>query len=267
MAKVLIQNDEQTIGVVFEDVGSGPPLVLLHGFPFNRSLWSGQIDALKNDCRVIAPDLRGHGETEVTHGTVTMETMAQDVAHLLDYLQIEKVTVGGLSMGGYVTLAFARLFPDRVQALILADTRAQADTEDAKQNRKVQSEKALAEGMKPIAEGMLPKLVTPNTMANRPEVVNLVQEMMLNTPAKGAAAALLGMGGRQDHREFLAEIKVPTLIIVGREDPITPLADSELMHQKIAGSRLEVIDDASHVSNLEQAEHFNRALLSFIKKG
>ena len=264
MAKVLVQNDDQTVGLAYDDVGSGLPIVLLHGFPFNRSLWRGQLKALSDKHRVIAPDLRGHGESEVTVGTVTMEMMAQDVATLLDYLQIDAVTLGGLSMGGYVALAFTRLFPDRVSALILADTRAQADTEEAKQNRKVQAEKALAEGMKPIADGMLPKLVTPDTLANRPEVVAHVQEMMMTTPPQGAAAALLGMAERQDHREFLSQIKVPTLVVVGREDPITPLADSELMHKKIAGSHLKVIDRAAHVSNLEQPTKFNNALLAFL---
>jgi 3-oxoadipate enol-lactonase len=239
---------------------------LLHGFPFNRSLWKPQIEALKSNYRVIVPDLRGHGETTVTAGTVTMEVMAQDVSSLMDSLEIESATVGGLSMGGYVALAFARLFPDRVNALVLADTRAQADTEEGKQNRSVQAEKALTEGMKPIVEAMLPKLVTAETMADRPDIVSHLRQMMMSTPAEGAAAALLGMGARQDQREFITQIKVPTLVTVGRNDPITPLADSELMHEKIGGSRLVVIDGAAHVSNLEQPDQFNGALVSFLNE-
>ena len=248
-----------------DDVGSGAPVVLLHGFPFNRSLWKPQLEALKSRYRVLAPDLRGHGESEVTNGTVTMEIMAQDVASLMDSLEIQSAALGGLSMGGYVALAFARLFPDRVKALVLADTRAEADSEEAKQKRKVLADQVLAEGMKPIVDSMLPKLVTPHTLANRPDVVAHVQEMMMSTPAEGAAAALLGMGVRRDQREFLSEIRVPTLVIVGREDPITPVADSELMKEKIPGSRLVIVDNAAHVSNLEQAEAFNAALIPFLK--
>lgn len=255
---------ENSIQLACDDVGSGPPVVLLHGFPFNRSLWKPQIEALKSGYRVIAPDLRGHGESDVTNGTVTMEMMAQDVASLMDTFEIKSAALGGLSMGGYVALAFARLFPNRVRGLVLADTRAEADSEEAKQKRKVLADQVLAEGMKPIVDSMLPKLVTPQTLSNRPEVVAHVQEMMMNTPAEGAAAALLGMGARQDQREFISKIEVPTLILVGRDDPITPLADSELMNEKIPGSRLVVVDNAAHVSNLEQAEAFNSALISFL---
>jgi 3-oxoadipate enol-lactonase len=194
-----------------------------------------------------------------------MEAMAHDLARLMDHLEIDRATIGGLSMGGYVALAFARRFPERVQALVLADTRAQADTEEGKQNRAVQAQKAVSEGMKPIAAAMLPKLVTAETLANRPEVVAHVQNMMMNTPPEGAAAALRGMAERQDQRDFLQRIDVPTLVIVGRTDPITPLADSQLMNQAIAGSRLEIIEDAGHVSNLEQSDRFNNALVGFLR--
>jgi pimeloyl-ACP methyl ester carboxylesterase len=194
-----------------------------------------------------------------------MEAMARDVARLMDQLKIEKAIIGGLSMGGYVALAFARMFPERVQGLVLADTRAQADTEEARQNRALQAQMAITAGMKPIAEAMLPKLVTAETLANRPDVVGHVRDMMMKTPPEGAAAALRGMAERQDQRAFLKRIDVPTLVIVGQTDPITPVADSELMKQAITGSRLEVIDDAAHVSNLEQPDRFNSALVGFLR--
>lgn len=263
MAKSAIKTG---INLAYDDSGSGLAVVLLHGFPFNRSIWSEQVSALQRDFRIITPDLRGHGESEVTAGTITMETMARDIAALLDQLQVSHTVLGGLSMGGYVALAFARLFPERLQALVLADTRAQGDTAEAKQNRAVQAEKALKEGMKPIADGMLPKLFTPETFSNRAAVVQRVNEMMLSTPPEGAAAALRGMAERQDHTTFLSHINVPTLILVGREDPITPLADSQLMHEKIAGSRLEIIEKAAHVSNLEQPEKFNDGLSEFLRR-
>jgi len=153
-----------------------------------------------------------------------------------------------------------------VRALILADTRAQADSEEAKQTRAQQAEKALTEGMAGIADAMLPKLLTPETVSKRPEVVKRVRDMMLKTKPEGAAAALRGMAERDDHTSSLSKISVPALILVGAEDAITPVADSEKMHEAIAGSRLVVLENAGHVSNLERTEEFNLALLDFLKE-
>ncbi len=252
------------IQLAYEDTGLGLPVVLLHGYPFNRSLWTEQVSALSNSYRVITPDLRGLGESEATPGAATMNRMAQDVAALLDHLEISRVVVGGLSMGGYVALAFYKEFRSRVRALVLADTRPQADTEDGKQTRFQQAEKALAAGMAGIADSMLPKLLTPETVSKHPEIVKRVRDMMLKTKPEGAAGALLGMAEREDQTPLLAQITCPTLILVGREDPITPPADSEKMHREIAGSRLVVIDNASHVSNLERTEQFNDELVRFL---
>jgi pimeloyl-ACP methyl ester carboxylesterase len=150
--------------------------------------------------------------------------------------------------------------------LILADTRAQADTEEAKQNRAQQAEKALAEGMAGIADAMLPKLLTPETVSKRPEVVKRVRDMMLKTKPEGAAAALRGMAERDDQTSLLSKITVPTLIVVGAEDAITPVADSEKMNERLAGSHLVVLENAGHVSNLERTEKFNEALLDFLSE-
>ena len=252
------------IQLAYEDTGLGQPVVLLHGYPFNRSLWTEQVSALSNSYRVITPDLRGLGESDSRPGAATMDRMAQDVAELLDHLEVSRAVVGGLSMGGYVALAFYKQFPSRVRALILADTRAQADTEEGKQTRFQQAEKALAEGMAGIADSMLPKLLTPETVSKRPEVVKRVRDMMLKTKPEGAAGALLGMAERDDQTPLLSQIACPALILVGREDPITPVADSDKMHREIAGSRLVVIDHAAHVSNLERTEQFNDELVRFL---
>ncbi len=254
------------IQMAYTDTGLGSPVVLIHGYPFNRSLWNEQVAALSNSYRVIVPDLRGFGETDASTGTATMSQMAQDVARLLDHLEIPRAAIGGLSMGGYVTLAFYRQFPSRVRALVLADTRAQADTEEGKQTRAQQAEKALAEGMAGIADAMLPKLLTPETVSKRPEIVKRVRDMMLKTKPQGAAAALHGMAEREDLTALLANISVPALILVGAEDAITPVADSEKMNRAIAGSRLVVLENAGHVSNLEQTERFNQALLEFLRE-
>src|SRR5215813_8961288 len=262
MTRIQINN----INLTYTDTGVGRPIVLIHGYPFNRSLWTEQIPSLSNSYRIIAPDLRGFGDSDASRDTSTMNVLAADVAALMDHLEIPRATIGGLSMGGYVALAFYKQFHSRVRALVLADTRAQADTEEAKQTRAQQAEKALNEGMAGIADAMLPKLLTPETVSKRPEVVKRVRDMMLKTKPEGATAALRGMAERDDQTPLLARITAPTLIMVGVEDAITPVADSEKMHAAIPGSRLVVIESAGHVSNLERTEQFNDALLSFLKE-
>jgi 3-oxoadipate enol-lactonase len=254
------------IQLAYADAGLGQPVVLLHGYPFNRSLWNEQASALSSSYRMITPDLRGLGESDATPGPATMNRMAQDVAALLDHLEISRAVVGGSSMGGYVALAFYKQFPSRVRGLILANTRAQADSEEGKQTRIQQADKALAEGMAGIADSMLPKLLTPETVSKHPEVVKRVRDMMLKTKPDGAAGALLGMAERDDQTSLLSQITCPTLILVGREDSITPVADSEKMHREIAGSRLVVIEKAAHISNLERTDQFNEELLRFLKQ-
>jgi pimeloyl-ACP methyl ester carboxylesterase len=254
------------IELAYEASGAGSAVVLLHGFPFNRTLWREQVEALSGRYHVITVDLRGHGETAATAEPATMEEMAEDVAALLDELGMTRVVLGGLSMGGYVALAFTRLFPERVRGLLLADTRPQADTEEARLAREATAARALGEGIHTVADAMLPKLFAPSTQAARPEVVARIREMILNTDPQGAASALRGMAVRRDHTNFLREIDCPTLIIVGSLDGITPPADAELMNREIRGSRLEVIADAGHVSNVERPAEFNRALENFLRE-
>jgi len=252
------------IELAYTDTGAGRPIVLIHGYPFNRSLWTEQIPALSNSYRIIAPDLRGFGDSDASQDPSTMNRLAADVALLMDHLEIPRATICGLSMGGYVALAFYKQFHSRVRALVLADTRAQADTDEAKQTRAQQAEKALSEGMAGIAGAMLPKLLTPETVSKRPEIVKFVRDMMLKSKPEGAAAALRGMAEREDQTELLLKISVPTLIVVGAEDAITPVSDSEQMHHAIGGSRLVVLDHAGHVSNVERPQQFNDALLHFL---
>ncbi|MGH9901172.1 MAG: alpha/beta fold hydrolase [Pyrinomonadaceae bacterium] len=252
------------VETAYAEAGQGAPVVLLHGYPFNHSLWREQVEVLQDSYRVITPDLRGHGQTAATDSPATMEEMAQDVAALLDELGVKRVVMGGLSMGGYVALAFHRLFPLRVRALVLADTRATADTEEARRGREESAAKALSEGMGSIADAMLPKLLAPSTLETRPDIAARVREMMTGTKPEGAAAALRGMAVRKDQTDMLPEIFAPTLIIVGSEDAITPPADAESMRREIRGSRLIVIEGAGHVSNLERPAEFNRALVDFL---
>ena len=243
------------IELAYEVSGVGVPVVLLHGFPFNRTLWREQTEALRVRYTVVTVDLRGHGETPaIADAPAMMDEMAKDVAALLDELGLAApVVLGGLSMGGYVALAFYRLFPERVRALLLADTRPQADTDEARLNREVTATRALREGMRTIADAMLPKLLAPATYAERPEIVARVGDMILRTDPQGAAAALRGMAVRRDQTQLLREIKCPTLIVVGSLDAITPPADAELMGREIHGSRVEVIEGAGPTSNARRS--------------
>ena len=262
-------------------------IVLLHGYPFDRSMWREQIEFL-SACgyRVVAPDLRGFGEmsdklqfvadaagretkrqAEAYRTTTTMADMARDVAALMDELQIEQATVCGLSMGGYVAFEFVQLFPTRVSSLILAGTRAPADNEPEKQARAQQVEQMLTAGMSGIAEASVPKLLAPRTMAEKPEVVARLREMILRANPEGAAAAQLGMAARRDYSADLPGIKAPALVIVGRQDPIRPVADAEFMQRGLSHARLLIVEDAAHMTNLEQPEVFNRGLEEFLGSG
>ena len=253
------------IEVAYDDEGSGEAVVLLHGFPFDRTLWREQSEALSSDFRVIAPDLRGFGETPLGEvGVATMDEMAEDVAALLDALNVGRFVLGGLSMGGYVVLEFYRRFPERVRALVLADTRPQADTDDGRRTREENAQKVLSEGMQPLVDSMLPKLLSAATREDGSVLTARVRAMMLGVEPEGAAAALRGMAARRDQTELLSSIDVPTLIIVGTEDTITPPSDSETMAAKIKGARLVRLEGASHMSNVERPAEFNRALTDFL---
>lgn len=267
--------------LAFADVGRGPAIILLHGYPFDRSMWREQLDFLSaNGFRAVAPDLRGFGEVvartsvcepyEIEHRLksvplTTMADMARDVAALMDRLKIDQAVICGLSMGGYVAFEFVHLFPTQARALVLAGTRAPADNEQERQVRFQQVEQMRGKGMSGIAEASLPKLLAPRTLAERPEVVSRLREMILHADPRGSAAAQRGMAARRDYSDDLAGIRVPTLVIVGREDPIRPVADARFMHDRIPDSRLEIIEDAAHMTNMEQPGVFNQSLMEFLR--
>jgi pimeloyl-ACP methyl ester carboxylesterase len=256
------------IELAYAEAGAGMPVVLLHGYPFNRSMWREQSERLAGAQRVLTPDLRGMGESGGAGeggAAATMEEMAEDLAALLEELGVaERVVLGGLSMGGYVALAFYRLYPQRVRALVLADTRATPDTPEARRGREESARKALTEGMRPIADAMLPKLLAPATLEREPEIAARVREMILETRPEGAASALRGMAVRRDQTDLLPRIGVPTLLLFGTLDALTPPAEAEALHGAIRGSRLVFIEGAGHVSNMERSREFTRALEEFL---
>jgi len=252
------------VELAWEEAGQGLPVVLLHAFPLNRTMWTPQVKELAARYRVITPDFRGHGESGAVDEDSTMERLAEDVRGLLDALGLERVALGGLSMGGYAAFAFLRKHAARVSALILADTRAGADSEEGRQARHENAALAEKEGSGAITERLLPKLLGASTHARRPEVAQAVREMILSTPPAGMAAALRGMAARPDSTPLLATISVPTLILVGEEDVLTPPAESEALAKAIPGAQLVKIAKAGHLSNFEQPAAFNQALQGFL---
>lgn len=252
------------LNIAYDDVGKGNSVVLVHGYPFNRSLWQPQVESLHSSFRITTIDLPGFGESDASESPLSINEMAKYVSSVMDHLQIEQAIVGGLSMGGYVVLAFYRSFAERVRALVLGDTRAEADSSEARETREQQAIKILAEGMETTASTMLPKLLTADTLENRPQIVDHVRKMILGAKPKGAAAALRAMASRDDQTSLLSKVKVPTLILVGVGDTLTPVKYSEVMHEAISLSRLIKIENAAHVSNLEQAEVWNAELRNFL---
>ncbi|HEY0349701.1 MAG TPA: alpha/beta fold hydrolase [Pyrinomonadaceae bacterium] len=268
--------------MAFDDLGTGGVVVLIHGFPFNRSMWREQIEFLSaRDFRVVAPDLRGLGEnvaqTSVCETSnadhrlksvppATMEDMARDVAALMDRLTIDRATICGLSMGCYVAFEFIHLFPARVHALVLCGPRAQGPDDAERKSREAQAQRVLAEGMQSAVASISTMLLAQKTLTEKPEVVTRVSDMVLNTDPRGAAAAQRGMATRRDYSDELANITVPTLVVAGREDGVRKPEDAEFIHRSIHGSQLVTIDDAGHLMNMEQPQIFNRVLIGFFER-
>lgn len=245
------------------DVGHGLPVVLLHAFPLKRMMWEPQIAALFGECRCIVPDLRGFGDSPKS-GPYSMDVMADDVIALLDALQIDRAAVGGLSMGGYVAFNLLRRYRHRVRALLLADTRAAADTPEGLQKRDDLITLARTEGAGAVADKQVTGLIGKSTREKQPELVDRIRTVMAGESVDGIVGALEAMKGRADSTPILASIDIPTLVVVGEEDVITPPKEARAMHEQIKGSRLEIIPGAGHLSNLERPAAFNAALSDFV---
>ena len=257
-----------THGITFEyeDVGNGTPLLLIHGFPLDHHMWRSQIEGLQTVARLIAPDLRGFGYSGDAPEVMTMDDYAADLHALLHSLNIKQIVLCGLSMGGYIALAFLAKYPDAVTGLILANTRAAADSDQAREGRYANAKKAFDEGVSVIAEAMLPKMLTDATREHRPTLAEYVRSMMSRQRAGGVAAALKGMAARPDRVDWIKSINVPTLIITSSKDTLIPPGESEIMAKAIAGGTLVTLPDAAHLSNMENPEAFNAAVKEFIGK-
>lgn len=256
---------EVSLNVV--EQGQGQPVLLVHGFPLDHSMWRGQLDGLSQHCRVIAPDLRGFGKSDVTEGVVTMEQLADDLARLLDALKIdEPVAFCGLSMGGYVAWQFVARHADRVGRLIVCDTRAVADSQETAAGREKSAQRVLAEGAQIVADAMLPKLFyrPAGQTEQEPDYVRQTRDVMLATNPQGIAAALRGMAQRPDVTGQLGQIRVPTLVLCGEHDAISPAAEMRKIAEGIPDARYVEIAGAGHMAPLEKLAEVNAAMLTFL---
>ncbi|MBK8271072.1 MAG: alpha/beta fold hydrolase [Planctomycetes bacterium] len=250
------------IQTAYDVHGSGEPVLFIHGFPLSRRLWQHMVAPLAGRNTLIMPDLRGMGQSQAT-SDATMATYADDLAGLLDAIgQKMPVVVVGLSMGGYVAFEFFRRHRDRVRGLVFADTKAEADTPEAAKGRHETAAKVMAEGSKVVADAMTPKLfakIAPDALVEEWRCI------MSATPPMGVAAALKAMAVRPDSTRTLPEIRVPTLVIVGEEDVITPPASARTIHAGIATSQLKTIPDCGHMSPVEKPETIARMVGEFLK--
>lgn len=255
---------DNSLKLGIDDNGDGTTIVMLQPFPLDRSVYQDQ-RALSDRHRFITLDTFGFGESELPEAGYSIEMMADAVAQLLDGLGIDKkIVLGGVSMGGYIALAFAKKYPERLKGLILADTRASADSDDAKQKRETMIELAKNEGSAAVIEKMLPNMVGKFSHENRPAVLQHIRELASKQRPEAVVAALAAMRDRPDMTATLSQIKVPTLVIVGKDDTLTPPSDAEAMAKAIPDCKLEVIQSAGHLSLLECPREFTTAIRMFV---
>ena len=256
-----------SINIAYDDHGIGQPVLFLHAFPLNRSMWSGEMMALLQEerYRLVALDWRGFGESDILSGISTMEQFADDVAGLMDVLGMQDAVICGLSMGGYAAFAFLRKYPQRVKGLILADTRPAADTAEARANRENVARIAETQGTEAIADLQVPKLISEYTRQHHLEIELRIRQMINAATPQGIAAASRGMAQRADSTALLSTIAFPTLVIVGEQDSLTPPSVAQDYAAKIPNAQFIVIPHAGHLSNLEQPEAFLQVISGFLR--
>jgi pimeloyl-ACP methyl ester carboxylesterase len=248
------------------DVGQGPPILFVHGFPLDHTMWRHQIAELSRDYRCLAPDLRGFGRSRVTKGTVPMEQFADDLGALLDALGVtEPVVLCGLSMGGYIAWPFVRRHAARLRALILCDTRAVPDSADAAANRRKLAEDVVRLGPELVANAMLPRLLAPDSVHQQQQLKDDLRSVILATNPHGIAAASLGMAERGDARPLLPTIACPTLVLVGEHDVISSPTEMREIADTIPAAVFQIIPRAGHMAPLEQPAPVNQILREFLK--
>ncbi|MGZ4822880.1 MAG: alpha/beta fold hydrolase [Terriglobales bacterium] len=252
------------IEISYQMMGEGPDVVLLHPFPADHGVWRPAAALLESRYRLVLPDLRAHGESGVGEGPATMEKHAADIARVMDDAGVGKAVLAGESIGGYILFEFWRRMRERVSALILCNTKAGADSEEARANRLRSAEDVEKRGVEPFIESMIPKLLGESTRSNRPDLVDAARAMMVKMTPAGIAATQRGMAARPDSTPTLATMNVPVLIVTGDEDVLTGVAEAELLQRHIPGSTLKVVGRAGHYTVFEQHEQAARLVRQFL---
>jgi 3-oxoadipate enol-lactonase len=246
--------------------GQSLPVLLVHGFPFSSEMWKSQTELLqKNGFRALSYDLRGHGKSDFGDGQYTIELFVDDLVSLLEHLKITKVVLCGFSMGGYVALRAMERNPERFSALVLCDTTSTSDSNEARLRRAAAIKTVKKDGVKMFAEGFLKAVFSKQSITSSHDAVGAARKMILSNSPTGICGALLAMAGRTDTTESLAKINVPTLILVGQHDTITPPAAAKSMHERIKNSKMHIIENAAHMSCMENPVQFNDYLIKFLK--
>jgi 3-oxoadipate enol-lactonase len=261
--KVALNNTQ----IAYGDHGIGLPVIFLHAFPLNRTMWDGEVVALLDEqrYRLVSLDWRGFGESDISGEISTMEILAGDVVALMDHLGIEKAVLCGLSMGGYVAFACWRQYAQRLAGLILADTRPAADPPDRQANREEVARLAETQGTTAIADLQLPRLISDYTRQHNPLVETRIRQMINAATSPGIAAASRGMARRADSNDLLPGITCPTLVIAGEEDALIPPSEAQAYAEGIPGAQFVTIPNAGHLSNLEQPDIFLATISSFLR--
>jgi 3-oxoadipate enol-lactonase len=243
---------------------TAPAVVFIHGFPFDHTMWDAQVAMISPSFRTITYDQRGHGKSGVGNGQYFLEFFVDDLIGLLDHLKIKRAVLCGLSMGGYVALRAMERNPERVSGLILCDTRSEADSDAAKLKRVANVKIVQDQGVPAFADVFLKAICAPTTFTDKPQVIEQIRKTMNQNTPEGIKGTLIAMATRTDTTASLATIGVPTLILVGEQDGVTPPAAASAMHERIAKSTLAVIPQAAHMSNLENPAVFNGHLQKFL---
>jgi 3-oxoadipate enol-lactonase len=256
------------IKVNYNDEGpeDAPVIIFIHGFPFNKSMWKGQAEVLNDSYRVIAYDVRGHGDTDVGEVEFSIDLFVSDLLGLMDFLNVQKATLCGLSMGGYIALRAIEKDPEYFDALILSDTQCVADTPEAKEKRMKTIESIKETGVIKFAEDSVKNLFAAASLTTKQDSIASIKAMIVNTSKQSLSNTLHALANRKETCSGLVNISVPTLIMVGKEDPITPVAAAEFLHQHIQDSSLHIVQQAAHLPNIENPEDFDFQLKLFLHR-
>jgi 3-oxoadipate enol-lactonase len=246
--------------VRYLETGTGRPMLFLHAFPLGAEIWRPQLEAVPRGWRFIAPDLRGFGGSTIDRIDLGMDHYASDIVRLMDTLALQQAVIAGLSMGGYIAFALVRNAPERIAGLVLADTKSVNDTDEGRQARKEMLAAVRRGGVAVVAEQMVPKLLGRTSLAERPDVVAAVRRSIESNGTKGIEAAIYALMRRPDSTADLGRIDVPTLVVVGEEDGITPPSDAQSLQRSIRGAALSIMPRAGHLSNLEAPAEFSTTI-------